>query len=145
MKNNVKSFLEFYEKTSPIPFYVMLALFVISNMLMVVNFVIPVFAVVFKVHLIINTVLLILCIMYIAFILLLWKIDVVSCGIALSLIAVVAFGWNFIGQTNEFFCTVVATLLALLAYQRDFKRILEIVLVAHIVTMAVGALGLPLG
>ena len=64
---------------------------------------------------------------------------------AAGLIALVGFGWNFIGQTNEFFCTIVAALLAVLAYQRDFRMILKIVLVCHLLTMIVGAVGLPLG
>ena len=144
MKNG-KKFREYYAGTNPIPFYVMIGLFVLSNMLLVIKFVgtIPDIISVFRLG--INTVLLILCVMYFAYNLLSWRLDAKTFLISASLIALVGFGWNFVGMTNEFFCTVVAALLAILAYQRDYKMILKIVLIAHIVTMIVGAVGLPLG
>ena len=93
---------------------------------------------------IINSVLLILCVMYIAFSILLWKLKPMTCLIAVWLIVMTGFNWNFIGRTNELFCTVIAILLALLAYKRDFKVIIKIVLFCHLATMLVAAVGLPL-
>lgn len=144
MKNR-KSFLEFYSKESHIPFYIMIGLFVFSNMLMVVNFIDPVIVHVITLRLAVNTVLLVGCAMYIALNLLLWKVEPITVASAIGVIAVVGFGWNFIGLTNEFFCTIVAAMLALLAYQRDFKVVMKIVMVCHIITMIVAAMGLPLG
>lgn len=142
---NSKPFKDYYAEINPIPFYTMIGLFVFSNMLMIVNFIEQIAETIVLVRLGVNTVLLILCVMYIAFNLLLWKLETKTFLIVAGLIALVGFGWNFIGQTNEFFCTIVASLLAVLAYQRDFKIILKIVLVCHILTMIVGAMGLPLG
>ena len=65
---------EFYAKESPIVFYAMLALFVVSNMLLIVNFIDPVAEKVLTARIGINAALLILCTMYIAFILLIWKV-----------------------------------------------------------------------
>ena len=142
---NSKPFKEYYAEMNPIPFYVMIGLFVFSNMLLVVNFVEPVAEKITLFRLGVNTVLLVLCIMYIAFTLLLWKLEAKTFLIAAGLIALVGLGWNFIGQTNEFFCTIVAALLAVLAFQRDYKVILKIVLVSHLLTMVVGAAGLLIG
>lgn len=102
MKNR-KSFLEFYSKESHIPFYIMIGLFVFSNMLMVVNFIDPVIVHVITLRLAVNTVLLVGCAMYIALNLLLWKVEPITVASAIGVIAVVGFGWNFIGLTNEFF------------------------------------------
>ena len=140
-----KTFRDYYAETNPIIFYVMVGLFVFSNMLLVVNFVGKIPAVITTLRLGINTVLLVLCVMYIAFNLLLWRFEVKTFLIAAWLIAMTGLCWNFIGLTNEFFCTIVAVLLAILAYRRDFKVILKIVLVCHLLTMIVGAIGLPLG
>ncbi len=142
---NSKPFKEYYAEMNPIPFYVMIGLFVFSNMLLVVNFVEPIAEKITLFRLGVNTVLLVLCIMYIAFTLLLWKLEAKTFLIAAGLIALVGLGWNFIGQTNEFFCTIVAALLAVLAFQRDYKVILKIVLVSHLLTMVVGAAGLLIG
>ena len=140
-----QSLPEFYAKESPIVFYAMLALFVVSNMLLIVNFIDPVAEKVLTARIAINAALLILCTMYIAFILLIWKLTPVNIAIAIGLIAVVGLGWNYFGKTNELFCTCIASLLAVLAYQKDYRIILKIVLVCHAVTMLVGAIGLPLG
>lgn len=137
--------LDFYAAESPIVFYIMLGLFVVSNMLLVVNFDEPVAEKVLTARLAINAALLILCTMYIAFILLIWKLTPVNIVIAVGLISIVGFGWNYFGKTNELFCTIIASLLAVLAYQRNYRIILKIVLVCHAVTMFIGAIGLPLG
>lgn len=142
---SIKSFRDYYAETNPILFYVMIGLFVFSNMLLVVNFVGKIPAVINTIRLGINAVLLILCVMYIAINLLLWRLDIQTFLVAAGLITFIGFSWNFIGQTNEFFCTVVAVFLAGLAYHRDFKIIQKIVLVCHLLTMIVGAIGLPLG
>ena len=144
MKNSMP-FKKYYSEINPIPFYVMIGLFVFSNMLLVVNFIEPISERITTLRLWINAGLLVLCVMYMAFILLLWRLEAETFMAAAGLIALVGFGWNFIGQTNEFFCTIVAALLAVLAYQRDFRMILKIVLVCHLLTMIVGAVGLPLG
>lgn len=144
MKNG-KTFREYYAGINPIPFYIMIGLFIFSNMLLVVKFIEPIPETISLIRLAVNAVLLILCVMYVAINLLLWKLEVKSILVAVCMIALIGFAWNFIGQTNEFFCTIVAALLALLAYQRDFRIILQIVLVSHIVAMTVGAIGLPLG
>lgn len=144
MKNS-KSFIDYYTELNPIPFYVMIGLFVFSNMLLIVNFIEPIPKRISILRLWINAGLLILCVMYIAFILLLWSLETRTVIVAASMIAIVGFGWNFIGRTNEFFCTTVAALLAILAYQRDFRIILKIILVCHLLTIIVGALGLPFG
>ena len=144
MKNS-KSFKEYYAEINPIPFYVMVGLFVFSNMLLVVNFIEPIPNQISILRLWINAGLLILCVLYMAFVLLLWRLEAGTFLTAAGLIAIVGFGWNFIGQTNEFFCTTVAALLAVLAYQRDFRMILKIVLVSHVLTMLVGAFGLLFG
>jgi len=141
--NEIGLFLDYYAVQSPIPFYVMLGLFVFSNMLLVVNFTGAISTMIEPVRYVINSVLLILCVMYIAFSLLLWKLKPVTGLIAVWLIAITGFNWNFIGQTNEFFCTVIAILLALLAYKRDFKTILKVILICHLATMLVAAVGLP--
>ena len=139
-----RSLCEYYEKASPIPFYTMLGLFVFSNMLLVIQFRQPIAGMIEPTRFVINSILLICCVMYIAFEILLWKVSAVTAIISAALITIVGLGWNFIGQTNEFFCTTVAMFLALLAYKRDFKVILKIVLVCHILTMMVAAIGLPL-
>lgn len=139
-----KTFKEFYAGLNPIPFYVMIGLFVFSNMLLVIKFIDPIAEMISLIRIGVNAALLIFCVMYIAFHLLIWKLEIKTFLIAAGIIALVGVGWDFIGQTNEFFCTIVATLLAFLAYQRDFKIILKIVLVSHIVTMVVGVVGLPL-
>jgi len=141
--NEIGLFLDYYAVQSPIPFYVMLGLFVFSNMLLVVNFTGAISTMIEPVRYVINSVLLILCVMYIAFSLLLWKLKPITGLIAVWLIAMTGFNWNFIGETNEFFCTVIAILLALLAYKRDFKTILKVVLICHLATMVVAVVGLP--
>ena len=143
--NKNKSFSEYYAGESPAPFYILFTLFVFSNMLRVINFIEPVRIQVTTVRLVVNTVLLIICAMYAAFILLLWKTEPVTIAAAVGIIAAVGFGWNFIGLTNEFFCTITTVFLVFLAYQRDYKVLLKIVMVCHIVTMVVAALGLPFG
>ena len=144
IKNEIRSFLDYYAAEPPTLFYVMLGLFVFSNMLLVVNFAGVISTLIEPVRYAINSILLILCVMHIAFSLLLWKLKPVTGVIAVWLIAMTGLNWNFIGRTNEFFCTVVAILLALLSYKRDFKVILKIVLFCHAATMLVAAIGLPL-
>lgn len=143
--NKSKSFSEYYAGESPVPFYILFTLFVFSNMLRVINFIEPVGIQVLTIRLAVNTVLLIVCAMYAAFTLLLWRIEPSTIVTAIGIVSVVGFGWNIIGLTNEFFCTVIAAFLVLLAYQRDYKIMLKIVMICHVVTMAVAALGLPLG
>ena len=139
------SFPEYYAKQSAIPFYIAFGLFVFSNMLLVVNFTESAAELVGLVRMLVDSILLILCTMYIAFSLLLWRLKAQTAILAVVLITAVGFGWNFLGQTNEFFCTAVALLLALLAYKKDFNIILKIVLLCHVVTVLVGALGLVFG
>ena len=143
--NKSKSFSEYYAGESPVPFYIVFTLFVFSNMLRVINFIEPVGIRVVTIRLAVNTVLLIFCAMYTAFTLLLWRIEPFTIAAAVGIISVVGFGWNLIGLTTEFFCTVIAAFLVILAYQRDYKIMLKIVMICHIATMVVGALGLPLG
>ena len=140
-----KTISEYYAGISAVPFYIMLFLFVLSNMLLIVNFKEPIILYIEPARFIINSVLLVFCVMYIAFSILLWKINPVTIAVAVGMIAAAGLGWNFIGQTNEFFCTCVAALLAILAYKRDYKVILKIFLLCHIVTVCIGAIGLPLG
>jgi len=140
-----KSFLSYYAETLPVPFYILLGLFVFSNMLLIICFKEPISDYIEPARMVINAILLVLCVMYIAFSLLLWQLKPLPAVIAVGLIVLVGLGWNFIGQTNEFFCTVVAIFLALLAYNRDYRVILKIVMVCHIATVLVGAAGLPLG
>ena len=143
--NKNKSFSEYYAGESPAPFYILFTLFVFSNMLRVINFIEPVRIQVTTVRLVVNTVLLIICAMYAAFILLLWKTEPVTIAAAVGIIAAVGFGWNFIGLTNEFFCTITTVFLVLFAYLRDYKVLLKIGMICHIITMAAAALGLPFG
>ena len=139
------SFFDFYAKESPIPFYVMLGMFVLTNMLLVINFTPEVAEQIVKVRLTINTVLLWLCPMYFAFNLILWRTKPATIAAGMASIALVFILWNFIGGYSELFCTVVAVLLALLAYKRDYKVILKIVMIAHLVTVLAAIAGLGLG
>ena len=139
------TFPEFYAKESPIPFFVMLGLFILTNMLQVVNFTPEALELVERARLTINTVLLWLCPMYFAFNLILWHMKPWTIAVGVGMIVVVFALWNLIGGYNELFCTVVAAFLALLAYKRDYRKILMIFLVAHLVTILAGAAGLKIG
>ena len=80
MENTVErqrklTFREFYAKESPIPFYVMLGLFIFTNNTQVVNFTPEALEATEQVRLTINTVLLWLCPMYFAFNLILWHME----------------------------------------------------------------------
>lgn len=140
-----QSFREFYAQESPVPFYVMLGLFVLSNMLLVINFTQPAARYMELTRVYINTALLWLCPMYVALNLLLWRIKPLTILVSVVLIASVIVLWNTIGKYMESYCTVVATFLALLAYKRDFRKMLLIFLIAHAVTVLAGIVGLGLG
>ena len=141
---NLIEFFEYCSKESPKPFYYMLSLFVTSNMLLAIEFT-GIFSEYLKpARYTINTILMIACIVYIAMSLLLWRLKLKTIFIAVILITITGFSWNVIGQTNEFFCTTIALILALLAYKRDYRKILMIVLGCHLATMIVGLIGLPL-
>ena len=144
-KKRPLSFAEFYEKESPIPFYIMLGLFVLSNMLLVINFTPEMREIVKNARLGINTLLLWLCPMYFAFNLILWQMKPWTMAVGAGAVVAVFAVWNFVGQYYELFCTVVAAILALLAYRRDFKTILKIVMIAHLVTVLAAIVGLKLG
>lgn len=139
------SFPEFYAKESSVPFYVMLGLFILTNMLQVINFTPEALALVERARLAINTVLLWLCPMYFAFNLILWRTKPWTIAVGVGMIIIVFALWNCIGGYNELFCTVVAAFLALLAYKRKYRVILIIFLVAHLVTILAGAAGLKIG
>jgi len=139
------SFPEFYAKESPIPFYIMVGLFVLTNMLLVINFVPQMMVFVLSARRVINTVLLWLCPMYFAFNLILWQLKPWTVAVGVGSIAGIFALWNFLGQYTELFCTAVAMILALLAYKRDFKGVMKIFMIAHLVTMLVAVLGLKLG
>ena len=143
--NQNLSFLKFYEKEPHTPFYVILSLFIFTNMLRVIYFTKNVMELMASVRLVVNAVLMAACAMYTAFNIVLWRLKPVPAAAAVGILALTGFGWNFIGQTNEFFSTAVAMFLALLAYRRDFRVILKIVLVCHFMTLLVGFLGLYLG
>lgn len=144
-KGEKRTFWEFYAKETPLPFYIMVGLFALSNMLLVVNYAPGVDTVVATARLIINTVLLWLCPMYLAFNLVMWRMKPVPILLGVGAIALVLLLWNFIGTNDEWFCTVVAAFLALLAYKRDYRMVLKIFLVAHLLTILAGALGLWIG
>ena len=139
------SFAEFYAKESPVPFYIMMGLFVLSNMLLVINFTPEVAQMIYDSRRVINTILLWLCPMYFALNLILWKMKPWTIAVGVASIVGVFVIWNFLGQYTELFCTAVASILALLAYRRDFKTILKIFLVAHLVTILAAIVGLKLG
>ncbi|MBR3007825.1 MAG: hypothetical protein IKH70_04395 [Stomatobaculum sp.] len=145
MMQREESFPEYYAKQSPVPFYVLLSMFLISNMLLVVCFRQPLAGYVQPVRRMINAAVLTLSTMYTAFHLLLWKLKPATAAAGAGLIIAVGLGWNFIGRTGEFFCTAIAAFLAVLACRRDFRAILKIVLACHIVTMLIGAVGLAAG
>ena len=139
------SFPEFYARESAIPFYVMVGLFVLTNMLLVIFFEPDLLPHVYNARRWINTLLLWLCPMYFALNLILWKMKPWTIAVGVGSIIAVFAVWNFLGQYTELFCTAVAAILALLAYGRDYKVVLKIYLVAHLVTMLVAAVGLKLG
>jgi len=114
-------------------------------MLLVINFTDNIEVIIFTARLTVNTILLIFCVLYFAFTLCLWRLSLGTIVTSIGLITVIAFSWNYIGQTNEFFCTIVAALLSLLAYKRDFKIIMQIFLACHILTTLTGMVGLHLG
>lgn len=142
---NDKSFREYYREQSSIPVYVLLGLFILSTMLLVINFIDPVADAVNNVRLIINSAVIILGPMYFCFHLILWKRSPVNILISLVIICGVFFGWNYLGQTAEIFFTIASIILALLVYGADYKVILKIYLIAHILTVLGGALGLIFG
>lgn len=142
---NTHDLAEFYEKESPIPFYAMLCFFVITNMLLVINYVTPVAIKILTLRKVINAILLITCVMYIAFNLLIWKMSVPTAAAAAGLIVLTGLSWNTLGHTYEFFCTAVAALLALISWKRDYRMILKIILTCHIMTMVIAAAGLVIG
>ncbi|MGX8704989.1 MAG: hypothetical protein ACSW8J_00265 [bacterium] len=144
-KKRPLSFAEFYAKESPIPFYVMMGLFVLSNMLLVINYTPEAEELVLNARRWINVLLLWLCPMYFAFNLILWQMKPWTMAVGAGAVMVVFAMWNFVGQYYELFCTVVAAILALLAYRRDFKTILKIVMIAHLVTVLAAIVGLKLG
>ena len=142
--SNGLSFPEFYARESSIPFYIMLGLYVLSNMLMVINFTPEIGKVMSQVRVIINAVLLWLCPMYFAFNLIIWRMEstTILAGIG-SIVAV--FGlWNFLGRYYEVFSLAAAALLAVMAYKRDYKTILKIILFAHLITIIAGFVCLKL-
>ena len=139
------TFPEFYAKESPIPFYVMIGLFSLSNMLLIIFFTPEAAEIVEKARLTINTLLLWLCPMYFAFNLILWKMKPWTIAVGVASIAAVFAIWNFLGGYVELFCTAVAAFLALLAYKRDFKKVLLIFLIAHLVTIFAAVAGLKIG
>lgn len=139
------SFAEFYAKESPIPFYIMVGLFVLSDMLLVINFIPDVAQMIYDSRRIINTILLWLCPMYFAFNLILWKLKPWTIAVGVASVVGVFVLWNFLGQYTELFCTVVAAIMALLAYKRDFKVVLKIFMAAHLLTILVAIVGLKLG
>ena len=143
--NQNLSFLKFYEKEPHTPFYVILSLFIFTNMLRVIYFTKDAMEMMASVRMVVNAVLMAACAMYTAFNIVLWKVKPVTVAAAVGILALTGFGWNFIGQTNIFFSTSVAMFLALLAYRRDFHIILKIFLVCHLLTMLVGFLGLYIG
>ena len=144
MKKEI-SFAEFYEKESPLPFYVLLGLFVFSNMLLVINYTEPFGQWAGTVRLYINAAVLALSSMYAAFNIVLWKLKPETCFAALAIILFTSIGWNYIGRTHEYFSTVLAAVLALLSYGRNYRTILKIVMGCHIFTMLAGAAGLLIG
>ncbi|MBQ6373176.1 MAG: hypothetical protein IJJ45_01670, partial [Clostridia bacterium] len=139
------SFPAFYAKESQIPFFVMLGLFALSNMLLVINFTPEAAELVGKARLAINTLLLWLCPMYFAFNLIMWRMKPWTVAVGVASIAGVFAVWNLLGGYVELFCTVVAAFLALLAYRRDYRTVLQIFLVAHLVTILAAVAGLKIG
>ena len=139
------SFAKFYAKESAIPLYIMIGLFVLSNMLLVINFIPEVALRVYDSRWIINTILLWLCPMYFALNLILWKMKPWTIAVGVACIVAVFILWNFLGQYTELFCTVVAAILALLAYRRDFRMIMKIFMAAHIVTVLAAIVCVKLG
>lgn len=139
------SFREYYREQSAIPVYVLLGLFILSTMLLVINFIDPVAEAVNNVRMVINCAVIILGPLYFCFQLLLWKRSALNCMISLAVICGVFLGWNYLGQTAEIFFTAASIILALLAYGVDYRVILKIYLVAHTLTVLVGALGLVFG
>lgn len=123
----------------------MMCLFVMTNMLLVIKFSGPVAEKVVSLRRVINSVLLVACVMYIAFNLLLWRMNLLTGAAAVGLIILTGLSWNILGHTYEFFCTAVAALLALVALRRDYRMILKIFLYCHVVTMIVAAAGLYFG
>lgn len=138
------SFADYYAKESPIPFYIMMGLFSLTNMLLIINFAPEAAELVEKARLGINTLLLWLCPMYFAFNLILWKMKPWTIAVGVGSIAAVFAIWNYLTYV-ELFCTVVEAYLALLAYRRDFKVVLKIFLAAHLLTMLAAIVGLKLG
>lgn len=140
-----KKYSEYYADQSPIPFYVLLSLFILSNMLRVVNFTPEVKVIIDDVRVWINAAVILMGPMYFAFTLLLWKKSpwtfFICAGLILTLFAL----WNYIGQTKEYYTTTGAIFLALLAYKKDYKVVLKIFLIAHLVTLLVGIIGLRIG
>lgn len=142
---NNKSFREYYKEQTPIPVYVLVCLFILSTMLLVINFTDPVAEAVNDIRMYINAAVIILGPLYFCFHLILWKRTPLNCVIALAVICGVFYGWNYLGQTAEIFFTAASIILAFLAYGTDYKIILKIYLFAHILTVCGGALGLVLG
>ena len=139
------SFPEFYAKESPMPFYVLVTLFVISNMLLVIYFTPEVSERVYDARRWINTAILWLCPMYFALNLILWRMKPWTIAVGVGAIAAVFALWNFLGQYTELFCTAVAAMLALMAYKRDFKVVLKIFMAAHLAMILIAMAGLKLG
>lgn len=142
---NDKSFKTYYREQSFLPVYILLGLFILSTMLLVINFIDPVAETVNSIRLIINSAVIICGPLYFCFQLLLWKRSLTNAIISIFVIAGVFLGWNYLGQTAEIFFTVASIILALLLYGSDFRIILKIYLFAHIITVLGGAVGLLFG
>ena len=141
----VLSFPEFYAKGPAIPFYAMLGLFVLGNLLAVINFTEPAWTMALNARTAINAVLLWLCPMVFTVSLILWRMKPWTIGVGVGAMVLMFVLWRVIGSSNEFRGTVVAVFLALLAYKRDFRVVLKIFLAAHLIIILAAAICLGLG
>ena len=120
-----KSFRDYYREQSPIPIYIIFGLFILSNMLLVINFTEPVAETVNSVRLVINAAVIVLGPMYFCFQLLLWRRNVLNWIVTLAIISGVFLGWNYLGHTEEIFFTAASFVLVLLVNGTDYRIILK--------------------
>ena len=141
MKSKGKAFLEKYRASSPTPFFVILGLFLAAKMIWLPFWAEPLVGPVNTVSQVLHASALWLTVIYIAFFFILQYPKIWTVLIAAGLVGLVMYLCFHMIYSERQFGVLMTVLLLILSYGRDFRRIMKGVLIANVITLAVGTIG----